>query len=409
MMADRPRAPTLALVPRRAIRVTMATLALATASYAVAQTLEASVGALEKAKREAILANQRSAQYEALAERATNEAARARAARAAVASRIQSAEQDVAAAQTRIGLVEQLRARQRARLAEQQGSIVRLVAALQTMSRRPPALALIQRGSVDDLVHVRALLGSQIPLVRARTAGLRAEVARGVRLARQARLAAASLHAGEVRLRDERTQLARLEAQHLIRSQALTDSAMHETDRAMALGEDARDIVDLITKLDSQAALRDRLAALPGPLLRPMIPGLAQNPRTDGAARIATALPYRLPVVGSLVTGLGELSEAGVKSRGLTLAAAPGAQVVAPAAGRVSYAGPFRGYGQIVIIDHGGGWTSLITSLASLTIGVGDTVDRGSPLGRTAARRSNVTVELRRGGQPIDITPLVSG
>lgn len=392
-----------------ALPALFALLAIASGSYAVAQTLDASTAALDRAKREAVLANQRSARYEAEAARATDEAARARAARAAVAARIQSAEQDIAAARARIAIVERLRLHQRARLAARQGPIVRLAAALQTMSRRPPALALVQPGSVDDLVHVRALLGSQMPLVRARTAGLRAEVARGVRLAGQARLAADTLRAGRQRLQDERTQLARLEAQHLIRSQALTDSAMHETDRAMALGEEARDIVDLMGRLDAQAAIRDRLAALPGPSLRPPIPGLASTPPPEPRARPGGALAYRLPVVGTLVTGLGEISDAGVKARGLTLLAAPGAQVVAPAAGRISYAGSFRGYGRIVIIDHGGGWTSLVTSLGTLSVDVGDEVDRGSPIGRTQNRRSSVTVELRRGGEPIDITPLVTG
>jgi septal ring factor EnvC (AmiA/AmiB activator) len=92
----------------------------------------------------------------------------------------------------------------------------------------------------------------------------------------------------------------------------------------------------------------------------------------------------------------------------LTLATASGAQVIAPTAGRIAYAGAFRGYGHIVIVDHGGGWTTLITNLASVAVGVGDTVDQGSPLGRAATRKPTITVELRRSGQPVDITPLVA-
>jgi len=382
---------------------------LAPAGYALAQTLDASVAALDAAKREAKAANARSARFERQAAQASNEAARLRARRAAVAERIQSAEEDIAAAQARIQLVDQLRARQRARLAAQQGPIVRLAAALQIMSRRPPALALVQPGSLADLVHVRALLGSQLPLVRARTEGLRTEVAEGNRLRTQAGRAAATLRLGKQRLQQERASLAQLEAEKLVKSQTLVDSAMFETDRATALGEEARDIVDLMGRMDEQAAVRERLAALPGPSLRPPVPGRAALPPPDPALAGQGALPYRLPVVGKLVAGLGELSDAGVRARGLTLAAAPDAQVVAPAPGRVTYAGPFRGYGLIVILDHGQGWTSLITSLATLSVKVGDTIDRGSPLGRTAERRTNVTIELRRAGLPIDITPLVAG
>ena len=65
-------------------------------------------------------------------------------------------------------MVEQLRAEQRARLARQQEPLIRLTAALQTMGRRPPALALVQPGTVADLVHVRSLLASTLPQVRAR-------------------------------------------------------------------------------------------------------------------------------------------------------------------------------------------------------------------------------------------------
>ena len=56
-------------------------------------------------------------------------------------------------------------------------------------------------------------------------------------------------------------------------------------------------------------------------------------------------------------------TDTGVRARGLTLATAPGAEIVAPTAGRVIYAGRFRRYGNIVIVDHGSGWTSLIAGL----------------------------------------------
>ncbi|HWV11697.1 MAG TPA: peptidoglycan DD-metalloendopeptidase family protein, partial [Sphingobium sp.] len=117
--------------------------------------------------------------------------------------------------------------------------------------------------------------------------------------------------------------------------------------------------------------------------------------------------PYRLPVMGQLVTGMGELSESGVRSRGLTIATQSGALAVAPTAGRVVFAGPYRGYGQIIILDHGGGWTTLITGLQRLSAIVGDSVRQGDPLGNAANGRASIMVELRRNGRPVDIVPLV--
>jgi septal ring factor EnvC (AmiA/AmiB activator) len=113
-------------------------------------------------------------------------------------------------------------------------------------------------------------------------------------------------------------------------------------------------------------------------------------------------------VLGRVVTGLGEISETGVRSRGLTLATPPNAQVVAPASGGIQYAGSFRGYGQILIIDHGGGWTTLITGLGGVSVKVGDTVVQGSPVGRAGSGNPRITVELRRQGEPVNIAPLAA-
>lgn len=393
------------------MRAPVACIALAAliAGNAVAQTIQEEAAALLSARREAEAAARRSARLEAEAGRATDDAARARAAEAAVAARIQQAEADIEAARARIDLVDGLRARQRARLAARQDPVVRLAAALQTMARRPPALALVQPGSLADLAHVRALLATTMPRIRARTASLRAEVAQGDRLRAQADAAAATLLTGQRRLKEQRAALAALEARHRSRSAALGESAVLESDRALALGEEARDIADLMADLGEQAQVRARLESLSGPVLRPPLPGRAAAPPPDGAETAAGSRRYRLPVVGRVVTGLGEVAESGARARGLTIAAAANAQVVAPAGGRISFAGPFRRYGRIAILDHGGGWTSVVTGLDTLSVRVGQTVDAGSPIGRAGPGRPRVTVELRRGNRPVDIARLVAG
>jgi septal ring factor EnvC (AmiA/AmiB activator) len=86
----------------------------------------------------------------------------------------------------------------------------------------------------------------------------------------------------------------------------------------------------------------------------------------------------------------------------LSLAPAPGAQIVAPGAGRIAFAGPYRGYGRIVIIEHDGGWTSLVTGLARTEIAVGQQVIRGAPLGIAGAGSEPVTLEIRRAGKPVN-------
>ena len=374
-------------------------LPLVGAGLAVAQPRAAQeAAALILARREAQEATRRSAQLEREAARATSEAARARAEAAAVAARIQAAEADITAAETRIRIIEGRRADQRARLAERQAPIVKLTAALQTMARRPPALALVQPGSMDDVVHVRSLLATTLPIIRDRTAAIRKEIARGEALRRQAELAVASLVRGQRELRLQRAQLAQLETRERGRSASLAETALTESDRALAFGEEARDIGERIGSRQYEARVRRGLESLPGPLLRP---GLAP------AEQSGTAEPklagYRLPVEGRVLTGTGELSDAGVHARGLVLEAPPRSPVFSPAAGHVVHAGPFRSYGQIVIIDHSGGWTSLVTNLAERSVEVGSELAAGVPLGRTGPRQGEIAVELRFEGKPVPV------
>ena len=377
------------------------------ATVAGAQSIEEERRALATAKSQSGAAAARAEKLERQAAAELSAAERMKSEAAAVAARIQSAEANITAAEARIRLIEQLRAEQRARLAARQEPAVRLLAALQTMARRPPGLALIQPGSVRDLVHVRAVLSTMMPVVNRRTQGLRADIEAGRKLRADADRALRAVETAQQQLAAERARLVKLEANRRIESQRLTRGAINEQDRAIALGEKARDIVALMAEVSADAEVRTALEALPGPLLRPRRPGDVRAEPGMFDARPQARFSYRLPVTGTVVTGMGEVSDTGVRARGLTIAARDGALVVAPAAGRVAFAGPFRGFGQIIIIDHGGGWTSLITSLAALDARVGENILQGGPLGRAGGDRPTITVELRRGNQPVDITPLL--
>lgn len=362
---------------------------------------------LREAKAQSAAAQSRADALERAAAGERDAAARARAQEAAVAARIQRAEADIAAAQARITIIRRLLDDQRALLAAKQGPILRLIAALQSLARRPAIVSLVQPGSVNDLVHVRAVLGSVLPQVRDRTIDVRAALARTRRLEAVAAVAVRSLGTGRASLEAERLQLTRLEAGHRLKSRALGRDALFESDRAIALGERARDIVDLMDQLSDDATTRADLAALPGPMPRPLRPGEAALPGVS-IGWSTSAPPYRLPVAGRVVTGLGEISDAGVRSRGLTIEPAAGAQVVAPAAGKIVFARTFRGYGRVVIIDHGGGWTSLVAGLGTISVATGDRVGQGSPIGLTGIGDApRITVELRRRDRAIDMTGLI--
>ena len=102
------------------------------------------------------------------------------------------------------------------------------------------------------------------------------------------------------------------------------------------------------------------------------------------------------------MVGFGETGEGGVRTSGLVLGPRPAAQIVAPGKGRVAFSGPYRGFGRIVIIEHGGGWTSLVTGLAQSDVEVGDRLVAGSPLGKASGDSPTITFELRRNGIPVN-------
>ena len=353
---------------------------------------------LAEAKRAAAVARAQANALDAAAGREIDVARRTQREEQALGARVAAAASTVRVAQAQIALVAAMQDRQRERLAATQAPAARLLAALTGLARRPTIAAIAQPGSVDDLVHVRAVLGAALPQVRARAVGVQAELAATRRLAARATQAARALADGRTELERQRTALAMLEAQHRGQAAALTRGAIGQSDRALALGERARDLVDRLDEQGVATAIAAGLAALPGPALRPA----ASAPPT------ASSGAYRLPVDGRIVTGLGEMSAVGVRSRGLTFAVAPDSLVVAPAGGTVRYAARFRGYGIIVLIDHGAGWSSLVTGLGRTDVRPGMTIAAGTSLGRAAmGDEPRVTVELRRRGRPVDIAALL--
>ncbi|MBU7580490.1 MAG: peptidoglycan DD-metalloendopeptidase family protein [Porphyrobacter sp.] len=360
--------------------------------------------ALARATRESQAADVRAARLTAEAEAATEAAQRTANEAAALAARIQQAEADIEAARARAAIAKDQRARLAAKLAAKQEPTARLAAALQTAARRPLALSALQPGSLKDVVHVRAVLDSAVPQIRARTASLRRDLERGRALEAEAAAALAALQTSEGTLRQRRSQLAALEQQQRLASRTARGAALREAERALALAEEARDLDGLVDKLGEVAALRRELEALPGPVLRPQDLAAALPPE-PGPAAVPSAPPlgrFQLPVQGRTLIGFGARRESGLASTGLTLAPARQAQVIAPARGRVAFAGEYRGFGRIVIIEHAGGWTSLVTGMEQVDVAVGDSVIGGSPLGRASGGANPVTIELRRDGKPVN-------
>jgi septal ring factor EnvC (AmiA/AmiB activator) len=117
-----------------------------------------------------------------------------------------------------------------------------------------------------------------------------------------------------------------------------------------------------------------------------------------------------LPVQGRIRVGFGETDELGGRSKGVTFIVRSGATVVTPLAGKVKFAGPFQKYKQILIIEHRGGYHSLIAGLGRIDTVVGASLDAGEPVGSAdnSSSESRVYYELRQNGEPVNPQKLLA-
>lgn len=353
----------------------------------LAPLLVSATDPLRQARADAAAAESEVQRLEKAAAEAKSEAGKLRAEQGAAAAAILAAEARISAAQLRSASLGRALAERRASLAARQRPAALLLAGVAEMGRRPPLLALADRGSLQQFVTVRALLDTTVPVIRARTASLSAELAEVSRLAGQADSTRAELGRERDRLRSAQQRFAILEREAIERSAALGGRAMTVGDVALGAAEDAARLEGEAVEQRSAARLASELAALPPAPPRPKPPeGQVEGP----------SLSWRMPVQGRVLSGLAEISPNGIRSRGLTIDSYRGAPILAPAGGRVVFAGPFRSREGVLILDHGNGWATLMTEVRS-TVPIGTAVAAGSPVGRALG---DVTVELSRNGTP---------
>ncbi|HEV8406380.1 MAG TPA: peptidoglycan DD-metalloendopeptidase family protein [Sphingomicrobium sp.] len=342
--------------------------------------------ALKQARAQQALADAETARLQEAASRARGEAERFGAEQAAAAAAIEAAEARITAADMQSRLAYAYVAAHQAELDEEQRPISSLLAGLAVMAQRPPLLALADGGGADDLVKVGVLLDSTLPVIRRRTRTLSLQLSQGEKLETAARDARKDLEHSRQELASRRQEFAGLAQRALERSLATGGKALSEGDVSIAAAEQIEQLQEQETGTRNARQLASLLASEQPSPPRPFAPA-GPNPSLPFA--------YQLALNAPAIEGLGAVNGSGVRSRGTSFASARGAQVSAPADGIVRFSGPFRDYDGILIIDHGGGWMSLIVNLSS-PLKAGDKVRLGGPLGRALGP---VEVELSHNGQ----------
>ena len=302
------------------------------------------------------------------------------------------------------------------RLKARRGQLAKVLVALERVARYPPEALMTQPIPPSDTVRSAILLRAAVPEIEARALRLRDDIDSLAAARRDVAAKKAQFDQVTLGLETERRRLAALFGQQTAlkhRTLAQARAAARRMNELAAQATDLRELLDRVRKSRQQLAERTRAAApkpgkdeSPRPETAPTVEGLPAG--LTGAPITGQRGKLPPPVVGRILGRYGEVSSTGLTQKGLTLETAPGAQVVAPYEGNVVYAGQFRGYGELLIIEHGEGYHSLLAGLSRIDSTIGQWVVAGEPvgvMGRTDTRRPVLYVELRRNGQPINPLP----
>ena len=278
--------------------------------------------------------------------------------------------------------------------------------ALERLSLNPPRSLLLGPGSPIDAVRSALLLRTALPRLSSDAEALRREIDTLEQVKLDIQAQSATLARTSDTLETERARLTPV----MQRKAALQKQTEMESRRV------AKEIGELVSQAQSLRELMSRLGTrnhgvLKPPSRRETAPTLSTSvllARPVGIRPFPTNGPVALPVQGRVEQRYGESTEFGNASRGITIATREQAQIVAPHDGRVAFAGSFRRYGQILIIEHGGGYHTVLAGMAQIDCVVGQWLLAGEPIGsmgRADSEETTLYVELRRDGQPINPLP----
>jgi len=338
------------------------------------------------------------------------------------ATRLRDFEQRIAAAETRLRPLDENEGKVRASLESRRAVIADVLAALQRMGRRPPPAVMVQ--PEDALASVRSaiMLGAVLPEMRQEAEKVAADLSALVRLRKDIATERESLTRDRAAMAEDHKRLALLVEGRQKRQAAMEQSLDSQRARAAQLGRQADNLKDLIAKLEQGLTSETRAAraAARASLEGRAVPASLGDPGRLGPAvafgSIRGLLP--LPVNGVRIRNFGDPDSTGGAEKGLAIASRAGAQVTSPCDGLVVYSGPFRSYGQLLILNAGGGYHVLLMGMERISVDPGQFVLTGEPVavmgngGQLAAAAGAMTpnqpvlyIEFRKDGTPIDPGP----
>ena len=409
------------------------------AAPAYAQT-EAPQQTLKRVEQELQADKSRQKQLEQQAQGLQKELDDLRARLVGLADEERAQENDLAQLEDTLSRLEAEERERSAALEGERQQIAGLLAALQRLARVPPEAALARPEGPVDTLRSALLLRDTVPALRARADALAGALTKLAETRESLEAQRGRTLAARTALAERRKELSKLVARREALARQTEEERTQVAQNAARLAGQATDLRQLMERIEAErraaaeaAAKREaerleaerRLAARKEAERRVAEQRAAEQrlaeqkaaeqkaaERARAEAEIAAAqrapdadsvVGGRLPAAGKVTVRYGEADRFGSTSRGITIQARPGGTVVAPRAGTIMFAGPFRGYGQILIVEHSNGYHSLIAGFGRIDTAVGRRVATGEPIGLLPADGNpDLYFELRRHGQPIN-------
>lgn len=296
-------------------------------------------------------------------------------------------------------------------LSKRDRQMIGVLTALQRFAGRPTEALIGRPGEPVKVVRAAILLRSAVPAIEAEAKNLKAELVSLGQVRSDIRQRRDALDDNSQSLTAEQQILERLvarKAQLSTEMRAESDKVARRAENLAAKADNLRDLISSLEKAAPVASPRDLPARkTTTAALSSGDDNLAVLDAVRPFSAVKGALP--LPARGRLVERYGEKTSDGRTSRGMTLQTRYGAQVVSPHDGLVLYAGDFRGYGRLLIIEHGEGYHSLLAGLGRIDSVVGQWLLAGEPVGVMTQDENSgaprLYIEFRKDSQPINPTP----
>jgi murein hydrolase activator len=342
-----------------------------------------------------------------------------------IAAQVRGVETRIADAEARLRPLDGREQQIRASLDSRRGEIVEVLAALQRAGRRTPPALLVRPEDALQSLRTAMLLGSVVPELRGRAEKLTADLSELVTLRKTIASERDALAQDRDKLKNDSVRLAALVEERQRQQSAIEKDMEAEGARAIALSKQVDSLQGLIAKMEqdlksaAKAAATASLQGAPASVNgKPNLGGLKDPARLSPAIAFASAKGlFAYPVNGTKIRDFGGSDGAGGVQKGISLASRAGAQVTTPCDGWVVYAGPFRSYGQLLILNAGGGYHVLIAGMERISVNIGQFVLTGEPVATmgstsqvasilaTNASQPVLYVEFRKDGTPIDPGP----